>query len=96
MTHFQLFTSPFPQSPTKRESASVHKWTKSKAARLQQCGGDREMSKSSQDRIGYVLEQLIQRTVPVYPDDDEETVEQRLDEAFGIADEIISRYRRFK
>lgn len=50
------------------------------------------MSKSSADRIGYVLEQLIQRTVPVYPEDDEEAVEQRLDEAYAIATDIISKY----
>lgn len=49
------------------------------------------MSKSSADRIGYVLEQLIQRTVPVYPEDDEEVVEQRLDEAYAIATEILSK-----
>jgi gamma-tubulin complex component 3 len=49
------------------------------------------MSKSSAERVGYVLEQLIQRTVPIYPEDDEETAEQRLDDAYAIATEIISR-----
>lgn len=50
------------------------------------------MSKTSAERIGYVTEQLIQRTVPIYPEDDEETAEQRLDEAYVIAMDIINRY----
>lgn len=49
------------------------------------------MSKSPEERVGYALEQLIQRTVPVYPEDDEITADQRLDEAYSIATDIISR-----
>ncbi|KIW08601.1 hypothetical protein, variant [Verruconis gallopava] len=47
------------------------------------------MSKSSAERIGYVLEQLLQRTIPVYPEDDEDAVEQRLDEAFAFSSELL-------
>jgi len=49
------------------------------------------MSKSSAERIHYVLEQLIQRTVPVYPEDDEDAVERRVDEAFAIATDVLNR-----
>ena len=52
------------------------------------------MSKSSAERIGYVLEQLIQRTVPAYPEDDDDAFEQRVDEAYAIATDIISKYAR--
>jgi gamma-tubulin complex component 3 len=49
------------------------------------------MSKSSAERIHYVLEQLIQRTVPVYPEDDEESVERRVDEAYATATDVLNK-----
>lgn len=44
-----------------------------------------------QERIDLALSQLVEHTVPVYPEDDNDTIEQRLDEAFANAHEIISR-----
>jgi hypothetical protein len=42
-----------------------------------------------QDRIDLALSQLVEHTVPVYEDDDEAAVDERLDEAYAHAHEII-------
>ncbi|KAF2665326.1 hypothetical protein BT63DRAFT_405294 [Microthyrium microscopicum] len=43
----------------------------------------------TQDRINIALSQLVENTVPVYAEDDEEAVEERLDEAYAHAYELI-------
>jgi len=50
------------------------------------------MSKSLEERVDYAVSQLIERTVPIYPEDDEELSEQRLDEAYNFARELLGRY----
>jgi hypothetical protein len=42
-----------------------------------------------QDRIDLALSQLIENTVPEYADDDEESYNQRLDEAYALAHDLI-------
>jgi hypothetical protein len=42
-----------------------------------------------QDRIDIALSQLIENTVPAYADDDEESHNQRLDEAYALAHDLI-------
>jgi hypothetical protein len=42
-----------------------------------------------QDRIDLALSQLIENTVPQYEDDDEESHNQRLDEAYALAHDVI-------
>lgn len=49
------------------------------------------MSKSHEERVDFAVSQLIERVVPVYPEDDEETSEQRLDEAYHFARELLGR-----
>jgi len=58
----------------------------------QQCAVPRSMSKSLEERVDYAVSQLIERTVPIYPEDDEELSEQRLDEAYNFARELLGRY----
>ena len=50
------------------------------------------MSKSLEERVDYAISQLVERTVPIYPEDDEEVSEQRLDEAYHFARELLGRY----
>jgi hypothetical protein len=57
----------------------------------QQCAGSHSMSKSHEERVDFAVSQLIERVVPVYPEDDEETSEQRLDEAYHFARELLGR-----
>jgi hypothetical protein len=47
------------------------------------------MSKSSEQRVDYALEQLIIRTVPSYPGEDEAVVDERVDDALAFAREVI-------
>lgn len=47
------------------------------------------MSKSSEQRVDYALEQLIERTVPSYPDDDDAALDERVDDALAFAREVI-------
>lgn len=47
------------------------------------------MSKPSEQRVDYALEQLIERTVPSYPDDDDAAVDERVDDALAFAREVI-------
>lgn len=49
------------------------------------------MSKSHDERVDYALSQLIERVVPTYPEDDEETKEERLDDAYHFARELLVR-----
>jgi hypothetical protein len=42
-----------------------------------------------QDRIDLALSQLIENTVPEYADDDEASYNQRLDEAYALAHDVI-------
>ena len=42
-----------------------------------------------QDRIDIALSQLIENTVPEYADDDEVSYNQRLDEAYALAHDVI-------
>jgi hypothetical protein len=44
------------------------------------------------DKIQLALNQLIEHTVPVYEDDDDEAVEQRLDDAYALAHDLINSY----
>ncbi|KAF2399610.1 spindle pole body component alp6 [Trichodelitschia bisporula] len=48
------------------------------------------MSKSTEERIDNALWQLLERTVPIYPEDDDETADQRLDDAFAFARNAIA------
>ncbi|RDI81014.1 hypothetical protein Vi05172_g8925 [Venturia inaequalis] len=47
------------------------------------------MSKPSEQRVDYALEQLIERTVPSYPDDDDAALDERVDDALAFAREVI-------
>jgi hypothetical protein len=47
-----------------------------------------------QDRIDLALSQLIENTVPEYADDDEVSYNQRLDEAYALAHDLIDAYLR--
>jgi len=47
------------------------------------------MSKSSEQRVDYALEQLIERTVPNYPEDDDAALDERIDDALAFAREVI-------
>ena len=49
------------------------------------------MSRTSEERVAQALEHLIERTVPIYPEDDEAAADERLDEAYAFAREIIGR-----
>ena len=49
------------------------------------------MSKTVEERVDYALNQLIERVVPEYADDDEEEYDHRLDEAYSVAREILGR-----
>ena len=49
------------------------------------------MAKTLQERVDYAVSQLVERTVPVYPDEDDESTEQRLDEAYQFACELLGR-----
>jgi hypothetical protein len=46
----------------------------------------------SESRIEVGLSRLVEHMVPVYADDDEDTVNDRLDEAYTHAHEIIDRH----
>lgn len=47
------------------------------------------MSKNSEERVDSALQQLLEWIVPVYPDDDESSADQRLDEAYAFAREVL-------
>jgi hypothetical protein len=47
------------------------------------------MSKTVEERVDYALNQLIERSVPEYREDDDAAIEHRLDEAYNIAREIL-------
>jgi gamma-tubulin complex component 3 len=49
------------------------------------------MAKTLQERVDYAISQLVERTVPVYPDEDDESTEQRLDDAYHFARELLGR-----
>lgn len=49
------------------------------------------MSKSAEQRVDYALEQLIERTVPSYPNDDDAALDERVDDALAFAREVIER-----
>jgi len=42
-----------------------------------------------EERINVALSRLLEQTVPVYPHDDNEAVEQRLDDVFTHASALI-------
>lgn len=50
------------------------------------------MTEARDQRVEHALDKLIGHTLPIYPDEDEATADERLDEAFNIADEIITKY----
>jgi hypothetical protein len=56
---------------------------------LQQCAACRVMAKTLQERVDYAVSQLVERTVPVYPDEEDESAEQRLDDAYHFARELL-------
>jgi hypothetical protein len=45
-----------------------------------------------QERIDLALSQLVEHTVPVYAEDDESAVDERLDQAYAHAHELIDEY----
>jgi hypothetical protein len=45
-----------------------------------------------QDRIDLALSQLVEHTVPVYAEDDEDVIEERLNEAYAHAHDLIDAY----
>jgi len=47
------------------------------------------MAKSSEQRVDYALEQLIERSVPTYPTDDDAALDERVDDALAFAREVI-------
>jgi len=47
---------------------------------------------SREDRINQALSQLVEHIVPVYPDDDEAAVDERLDQAYEHARQIVDSY----
>jgi hypothetical protein len=49
------------------------------------------MAKTQEERVDFALSELIERTVPFYADEDQETADARLDEAYTIAREILGR-----
>jgi hypothetical protein len=49
------------------------------------------MSKTQEERVDFALSELIERSIPYYPDEDPETAENRLDEAYTIARDILGR-----
>jgi hypothetical protein len=48
------------------------------------------MSKSREERVESALSSLIERLVPIYDDDDEESADQRLDEAYNYARDVLA------
>jgi gamma-tubulin complex component 3 len=54
------------------------------------------MSKTQEERVDFALSELLERTVPFYPDDDQETADNRLDEAYNIARDILGRQEEQK
>ena len=44
-----------------------------------------------EDRLDRALSKLIEQTVPVYQDDDTIAIEQRLDDAYGHAYDLIDK-----
>jgi hypothetical protein len=58
---------------------------------LQQCAVCHIMAKTLQERVDYAVSQLVERTVPVYADEDDESAEQRLDDAYHFARELLGR-----
>ena len=58
---------------------------------LQQCPLCHIMAKTLQERVDYAVSQLVERTVPVNPDEDDESVEQRLDDAYHFARKLLGR-----
>jgi len=49
------------------------------------------MSKSTEERVQHALQQLLERIVPTYPDEDDVTADERFEEAFNVASDIIER-----
>ncbi|KAK3077657.1 hypothetical protein LTS18_009651, partial [Coniosporium uncinatum] len=47
------------------------------------------MSKSTEERVQHALQQLLERIVPTYPDEDDVTADERFEEAFNVASDII-------
>jgi gamma-tubulin complex component 3 len=47
---------------------------------------------SREDRINQALSQLVEHIVPVYPDDDEAAVDERLDQAYEHARQVVDAY----
>src|SRR5262249_12308843 len=50
------------------------------------------MAKTLQERVDYAVSQLVERTVPVYPDEDDESAEQRLDNAYKLTVDRLANY----
>lgn len=50
------------------------------------------MTEARDQRVEHALDKLIGHTLPIYAGEDEATADERLDEAFNIADEIITKY----
>lgn len=50
------------------------------------------MSRTPEQRVEDALSELLERIVPVYDDDDEESADQRLDEAFDYARDVLGKY----
>jgi len=49
------------------------------------------MSKSTEERVQHALQQLLERIVPTYPDEDDATADERFEEAYNVASDIIER-----
>jgi len=49
------------------------------------------MSRSTEERVQDALQKLLARIVPTYPDEDDETADERFEQAFDVANDIIER-----
>lgn len=49
------------------------------------------MPQTTQERVEHALSKLLEHLLPQYPDEDEDTADQRFDDAFNYAFDAIGR-----
>jgi hypothetical protein len=86
-----LRSSPLDPSSVGKQRARVRVPTLEQRKALQTCAQLVDMAKTQEERVDFALSELVERTIPFYPDEDPETAENRLDEAYTFAREILGR-----